>query len=212
MIELFHSTGIDMLKEQLLHHEQKKRLSSMKKYSLERDRKNHNDFLCKFQSVDDQDDHLHRVEHHGLHFWTRCFSGEKPSGVIHNDRMPEHEYGTYEERDPMQTLLLIPSTDSIKIAPGSPKHPTTDSEAMQRWINLMRLGQAALRYREYAEAERMFRSALSEVGKRATGKQLYETLTALAQALLAQNKPAESAKLLESAKRIQYSDCPEQGE
>ncbi len=212
MIELFHSTGIEMLKEQLLHHEQKKRLSSMKKYSLERDRKNHNDFLCKVQDADEQHDHLHRVEHHGLHFWTRCFSGEKPSGVIHNDRMPEHEYGTYEERDSMQTFLLTRSTISIEIDHGSTKHPTTNFESIQRWVDLVRLGQAALRCNDYTEAERMFRSALSEVGKRATGKQLYETLTGLAQALSGQNKPAESAKLLESAKRIQYSDWPQPGE
>ncbi len=204
MAELFHPIGIGMLKN-MLHHEQKNRLDNMKKYNLERNRKNHNDFLSKIQDTDEVNDHTARIEHHGLHFWTRCFPGERPAGVLRNDRIPVHEYGTYEERDAMETYLLTPSSACVEFDYGIPNPDAmkADVESVQRWVDHLRLAEAALHCNEYVEAERIFRLALAEVARwSAPDPRVAETLLGLASALSAQRKYDESDKLSETARKI----------
>jgi tetratricopeptide (TPR) repeat protein len=204
MVELFHPIGIENLKEKLFHQTEKNRLKTMKKHTLDRDRESHNDFLSKVHDSEAIKDHAHQIEHHGSLFWNHYYQDERPVGVLRNEGIPAHEYGIFEERSAMETYLITVVSDLIS-QDGLPKLDIHQDEvaSLRRWIDFLRLAEAAMHKKDFAQAERNFRLALNEA-QRWTPQdlKLSETLFGLGNSLSAQGRHDEAKGLYERAKSI----------
>jgi len=199
MAQLSISEAIEALKEKLFHVSEKKRLKEMKLQLEERDNRPHADFLSKVQGIDS--DHRHRVEHHGADFWSYYYSGEQPEAVLGDESIPEHEYGTAEQRLAIESHML----DEKFAACRQPEELLAGEEiaSKKQWVSLVWIAETAAVSGNQKEAERNFRCAL-EIAENfeECDVRLSRTLTGLAKSLCAQGRHDESDPLYARALTI----------
>ena len=179
----------------------KRRLRDMKKHQVQLENKARNDFLSMAHGKD-QDDHVHRMEYHGSQFWVRYFDGESPRGVVQNEPLPQHQYGSSLDHEAMQDRMLNPDSKSC-IIPTREK-PRQDRLAeiasANEWLDHIRIAEAALAKKEIVESERYFRTALNKCSNCAPDDiKLQRTLIGLAQLLTIQGRYQEAEALLDRA-------------
>ena len=191
--------AIAMLKEKLFRSNEKRKLEEMRVHSEEREQEPHADFMSKVQASHCNTDHHRRMEHHAAEFWNYYYD-ERPSKVIEDKPIEEHQYGTYQQRIAIENHMLDPkfaaSVDTDEI----------DNEKIAsrtRWTSLIWVAETALDQEHNEEAEHNFRKALSEAEKFSDEDlRLSRTLTGLAKSLCAQDKHDESDELYKRALEI----------
>lgn len=200
MAKLSITEAISMLKEKLFRSNEKKKLQEMRIHSEERDQKPHPDFLSKVHSTHCDDDHQRRIEHHAAEFWNYYYD-ERPSKVIDNKPIEEHQYGTYQQRIEIENHMLDPKF-AVKLKEEGEIDPEKIA-SRTRWTSLIWVAETALDQGRFKEAEHNFRKALSEAETFTDQDlRLSRTLTGLAKSLCAQDKHDESDELYKRALKI----------
>lgn len=189
MAQLSILEAIEALKEKLFHVSERQRLKEMKVHHEERDSRPHADFLSKVQG--NESEHIHRVEHHGAEFWNYYYSGEQPEAVLGDESIPEHEYGTAEQRLAIESHMLDEKFAACRQTENNVVADEITSKS--KWASLVWIAETAAVSGNQKEAERNFRSALTiaeEFGE--SDPRLSRTLTGLAKSLCAQGRHDES--------------------
>ena len=200
MAQLSIKDAIAMLKEKLFRANEKQKLQEMKIQNQEREQTPHADFLSKVHSSNCDDDHHRRMEHHATEFWNYYYD-ERPSKIIDDKPIEEHQYGTYQQRIAIENHMLDPKfavelEEEGKVAPEKVASRT-------RWTSLIWVAETALEQGHNKEAEHNFRKALSEAENFSNEDlRLSRTLTGLAKSLCAQDKHEESDELYKRALEI----------
>lgn len=192
---------IDMIKalsESLFHIGEKKKLKALKVHNEERDKEAHPDLFSKVQGDGCRSEHLHRMEHHGMEFWTYYYPGEHPEAVLLNKPIQDHIYGTMEQQLAIESHMLDPEFAAYDSTSASkPDGVSEEWLCKKRWTGLLWVGEAALSREHFKEAEGAFRCALEE-SKKFKVSEVGEsrTLSGLAKALTALGQEEEAEQLL----------------
>lgn len=196
MARISINDAIEMLKEKLFHSNEKKRLQDMREHQEEREKAPHGDFLSKV-SAQTEDDHCRKVEHHAAEFWNYYYD-ERPSKVLDNKPIEEHQYGTPQQRIAIENHMLDP-----KFAVDLEEAEEDKVASRTKWTSLIWVAETALAHEQYEEAEKNFRLALLEAEKFSNQDlRLSRTITGLAKSLCAQEKHEESDGLYKRALEI----------
>jgi len=195
MKELFHFKRDVELKDEL-QESQKRRLQGMRKQTAEHDSKAHADFMDKVANRE-ASNHLHRMEHHGEQYWRFFGSDEERLAILNDEEVGEHDYGTRDDHERMETTMLSPNATEVQLThTGIPIPDVTEELASHRlWWAHQQVGQLALARKDYADAERNFRLALHEAKVWGQCVELSQTVPLLVAALNAQGKTAEAQLL-----------------
>jgi len=196
MVRLFSCKAIKQLKDETLRRQEKERLDEMSKHALQREQEAHHDFLSQTHAAEELHSHAHRIESHGVDFWSHYYEGERPFPILRDDLIVPHKYGGSEEQQAVIDHLLTPElaeatlpTDGVSKIDMLPQ-----ILSKQRWLDYMRVGEAALKRKEYLEAEQNFRVALDEA-KQGEQADLFmgKAMLKLARTLSAQGRDVEAA-------------------
>lgn len=182
----------------LLERSEMKRLEKMKLDRARHDVKTHADFLDRFRSSEQLSIHAHRVEHHGANFWHYYYTGEPPVAVLVDRGLPEHEYGTSDERKSAVDHMLFSALAEHSVPDNNYAQydGQPEIESQRRWLDHILLGNTAIKTGNYKEAQENFQVGLAEAEKWGPGDvRLRQTLIALAEAYAVQGKQTEAQSI-----------------
>lgn len=166
-----------------------KHLTEMTTHQAQRENEIHNDFLSMVG--ESESDHLQRMDHHGSQFWARSYEDESPGGVVQDEPISKHQYGTFQDQQSVQAHQLRPVSISCMIP--TRERPRLDRlegiASEQDWLDHIRIAELALEQQDFSEAEDNFRLALNAAKAWSPGDlRLIRTLTGLANSLTLQAK------------------------
>lgn len=148
------------------------------------------DFYSQAHHIDRQ--HQRRVEHNGANYWQYSYRGERPEDVIKDRAMPQHDYGTPQQRREMDDHMM--SAESAMFEPEL---------VHARWLDHVSRGKRNLEQGRLHEAESHFRMALDEsICFNPRDPRLSRTYSLLAKVLCLQGKHDECEHLYGRALEI----------